>query len=111
MPLAIVNVLEDEIKFGPPSCQTTMPGSEETGYGHGVDMKAHTLRRPGLISSLQVLGQFSGLLCPPASVVSAANGAARKAASFTLNSKSEDCLGGGSYGEVYIKKCVGFILY
>ena len=104
MPLAIVNVLEDEIKFGPPSCQTTMSGSEETGYGHGVEVKAHTLRRPGLISSLQVLGQFSALLCPPLSGVGEANIAVTKAAQFLHNSRNEkdhvDC---GNHGQGFIR--------
>ncbi|XP_068668880.1 mediator of RNA polymerase II transcription subunit 33A-like [Aristolochia californica] len=61
-------------------------------------------KRRGLISSLQVLGQFSGLLLPPASVVIAANNAALKAASFVSNSKSGgDGLGGVSHSNSSVK--------
>ncbi|KAF8656551.1 hypothetical protein HU200_060610 [Digitaria exilis] len=42
-------------------------------------------RRQGLISSLQDLIQYSGLLVPPSSVVNAANAAASKAAIFKAN--------------------------
>jgi len=42
-------------------------------------------RRQGLISSLQDLIQYSGLLVPPSSVVNAANSAASKAAIFKSN--------------------------
>lgn len=99
VPLAIANVLENETKLYPSSCKTAkISRPEESGYGHDVDGKPHTSRKQGLISSLQVIGQFSGLLCPPASVVGAANSAAAKAAGFILNSKNAS-LGGGSYGE------------
>ncbi|XP_068669237.1 mediator of RNA polymerase II transcription subunit 33A-like [Aristolochia californica] len=53
-------------------------------------------KRCGLLSSLQVLGQFSGLLLPPGSVVIAANEAALKAANFVSNAKS----GGDGFGGV-----------
>lgn len=42
-------------------------------------------RRQGLLSSLQDLIQYSGLLVPPSSVVNAANAAASKAAVFKAN--------------------------
>lgn len=42
----------------------------------------------GLISSIQLLRQFTGLLSPPSSVVMAANNAARKAAFFVSNFKN-----------------------
>ncbi|XP_072997248.1 mediator of RNA polymerase II transcription subunit 33A-like [Typha latifolia] len=45
-------------------------------------------RKQGLISSLQALGQFSGLISPPPSVVNAANSAATKAAVFVSNFKT-----------------------
>ncbi|CAN6206494.1 unnamed protein product [Urochloa humidicola] len=45
-------------------------------------------RRQGLISSLQDLIQYSGLLVPPSSVVNAANAAASKAAIFKANYKA-----------------------
>ncbi|XP_066391509.1 mediator of RNA polymerase II transcription subunit 33A-like [Miscanthus floridulus] len=45
-------------------------------------------QRQGLISSLQDLIQYSGLLVPPSSVVNAANAAASKAAIFKANYKT-----------------------
>jgi hypothetical protein len=45
-------------------------------------------RRQGLVSSLQDLIQYSGLLVPPSSVVNAANAAASKAAIFKANYKA-----------------------
>ncbi|KAJ6708503.1 hypothetical protein OIU85_028739 [Salix viminalis] len=93
VPLAIANIMDDEAKF----CSSSLQGAAKSGFmeidGHGyqVDGKGQTSRKNGLISSLQVLGQFSGLLCPPASVIGAANAAAVKAASFISNSKSAKC--------------------
>lgn len=90
VPLAIANIMDDEAKF----CSSSLQGAAKSGFieidGHEnqVDGKGQTSRKNGLISSLQVLGQFSGLLCPPASVIGAANAAAVKAASFISNSKS-----------------------
>ncbi|KAM6556132.1 hypothetical protein CsatB_003151 [Cannabis sativa] len=88
VPLAIAKVLEDEDQVYSPSAL----GNSMSAYE-----KAHALRKYGLISSLQVLGQFSGLLCPPASVVNAANIAAAKAATHVHNSKNEKGSGPG-YG-------------
>ena len=51
---------------------------------------AYCPRKHGLISSLQVLGQFSGLLCAPALVADAANIAATKAAQFVHNHRNEN---------------------
>lgn len=69
-----------------------------------MNEKACGPRKHGLISSLQVLGQFSGPLCPPASVVNAANVAATKAARFVHNSKNEkDGVGYGGHGQGLIK--------
>jgi hypothetical protein len=45
-------------------------------------------RRQGLVSSLQDLIQYSGLLVPPSSVVNAANAAASNAAIFKANYKA-----------------------
>lgn len=75
----------------------------ETGNEHQMDGKHQTSRKHGLISSLQILGQFPRLLCPPASVISAANVAAAKAASFMSNSKnSSDDLVCGSHSDTYV---------
>ncbi|KAM1110892.1 hypothetical protein ACFX13_010309 [Malus domestica] len=105
VPLAIANVLKDETKLDSSSIQgDTVSGNTENGYGHKMDGKANTSRKQGLISSLQVLGNFSGLLCPPSSVVDSANIAATKAARFVHNSKNEkDTSGAGSGGDVCIK--------
>lgn len=103
VPLAISNVLEDEAKsfsFSLPGAASS--GSLESGNGQGVEMGGKSPRRLGLISSLQVLGQFSGLLCPPASVIDAANIAAAKAACFISNSKNaKHCLGCGNHSDTY----------
>lgn len=100
VPLAIANVLEDEAKL----CQAAATGYIESGYGHKMNGKAHASRKNGLISSVQVLGHFSSLLCPPASVIDAANSAARKATSFITSAKNErDIVGGGSHVDTSLR--------
>nr|CAN60712.1 hypothetical protein VITISV_036441 [Vitis vinifera] len=104
-PLAITQLLEDEVN----SCNSSSQGGREygyteIGYGHEMDRKCHASRKHGLISSLQVLGHFSALLCPPSSIADAANLAAAKAAGFISNSKNgKDSLGGGSHGNTIVK--------
>ncbi|KAK7329058.1 hypothetical protein VNO77_23203 [Canavalia gladiata] len=83
VPLAIANVLKDDSDHNPSSVQVSM----ESEYRH--EMKSDGSRKLGLISSVQVLGHFSGHLCPPTLVVDAANQAARKAVSFVYNSMNE----------------------
>lgn len=96
VPLAIARVLDDETEL----CSST----RQCGIKSGIDGKDHASRKHGLISSLQVLGHFSGLLCPPASVVSAANGAATKAASIISDPKNlKDGIIGGSSIDTNIK--------
>ncbi|KAF7144271.1 hypothetical protein RHSIM_Rhsim05G0234500 [Rhododendron simsii] len=101
-PLAIARVLEDE-----PSC-SSLPGCKASGYmkcgyGHGMDGDRAS-RKQGLISSLQVLGLCTILLCPPNSVVNAANDAAAKAASFISNSQNvKDGLSGGGCCDTSLK--------
>ena len=93
VPLAIANVLEDEAKFS----QATATGYVESAYGHKMNGKALASRKDGLISSLQVLGNFTGLLCPPASVAGVANSAAAKASNFiSISKNAKDCSGNGS---------------
>ncbi|XP_050235406.1 mediator of RNA polymerase II transcription subunit 33A-like [Mercurialis annua] len=80
VPLAIAYILEDEAML----CK--------------VDGNAQSSRKHGLISSLQILGGFSSLLCPPPYVIGAANVAALKAASFISKSKNaNNGLGGGNH--------------
>ncbi|OMO55076.1 hypothetical protein CCACVL1_27407 [Corchorus capsularis] len=58
---------------------------DETEYGstnHWKGKKLPRKRRDDLVSSLQVLGDYQGLLAPPQSVVSAANQAAARAMLF-----------------------------
>jgi hypothetical protein len=83
VPLAIVNVLSDDTENN----LSTVPVPMRSQYKH--EMKSDGSMKLGLISSVQVLGHFSGLLCPPALVVDAANQAAKKAASFIYNSMNE----------------------
>lgn len=82
VPLAIANILRNDSEHNLSSVQVSM----ESEYGH--EMKTDGSMKLGLISSVQVLGHFSGLLCPPALVIDEANQAARKAASFIYNSKN-----------------------
>lgn len=84
VPLAIVNVLKEDSKHNPSSVQMSM----ESGYSH--EMKNDGSGKLGLISSVEVLGHFSSLLCPPALVVDPANQAARKAARFIYNSTNKN---------------------
>ncbi|XP_034693324.1 mediator of RNA polymerase II transcription subunit 33A-like isoform X2 [Vitis riparia] len=104
-PLAITQLLEDEVNSYNSSSQGGREyGYTEIGYGHEMDRKCHASRKHGLISSLQVLGHFSALLCPPSSIADAANLAAAKAAGFISNSKNgKDSLGGGSHGNTIVK--------
>ena len=102
-PLAIARVLEDNATFCSfPGC--TASRDMECGCGHGNDDNDHALRKQGLISSLQVLGHFTSLLCPPTSVVNAANIAAAKATSFMFNSKNvKDGITGGGCSDALVK--------
>ncbi|KAH7654142.1 hypothetical protein IHE45_19G124400 [Dioscorea alata] len=86
VPLAIVHVLKDEAATVTleQNCTSRM---SKNGCDHGRDRNKFASKRHGLISALQVLGQFSGLLSPPPSVIVAANNAASKAATFISNLK------------------------
>lgn len=75
VPLAIVQLLKED-------CE--MMTRSWTAYGHDMEPNIPS-RRQALIFSLQVLGQFPGLLSPPPSVVIAANDAASRAATFISN--------------------------
>lgn len=79
VPLAILSILKKDSE----KSSSTRNGSE-----HGTEGDHYTSRRNGLVSSLQLLSQFSGLLSPPPYVVTAANNAATKAASFISNIKN-----------------------
>ncbi|KAJ9185518.1 hypothetical protein P3X46_005145 [Hevea brasiliensis] len=84
VPLAIAKILEDEA--------SSVQGAGKSGcmdrLERQVEGNGQTSRKHELILSLQVLGDFSGLLCPPSSVMGAANNAALMAASFISNSKN-----------------------
>lgn len=89
VPLATANVLAEEAGMQLSTLQgMKTSGSKETGCGYGMEEKSLALKKEGLISSLQALGNFSALLCPPASVACEANNAAAKAASFISVSKN-----------------------
>ncbi|GMN71980.1 hypothetical protein TIFTF001_054668 [Ficus carica] len=104
VPLAIAKVLEDETQMLSSSRPATMMSGYETGYGHGMSGKTLFPRKHGLVSSLQVLGQFSALLCPPPSVVAAANIALSKAALFVQSSRNEkERVDYGSHGRGFTK--------
>ncbi|XP_020521729.1 mediator of RNA polymerase II transcription subunit 33A isoform X2 [Amborella trichopoda] len=84
-PLAAARVIEEDMEDSSLINGGVTQNSGTTDE-HGKDGNLPTSRRQGLISSLQVLGQFSGLLLPPPSVVPAANLAAAKAAGFVSDS-------------------------
>lgn len=104
IPLAIAKVLEDESQIYTSSGLGNAMSEYETRYDCSMNENACAPKKHGLISSLQDLGQFSGLLCPPSSVVNAANLAATKAARVVHNSKNEkDGVGYGSHCQGLIK--------
>lgn len=82
----------------------------EIRYAHGVDGKSRSSKQDDLIAALQSLGQFSGLLCPPASVLDEANRAAAKAANVISLPKSvnagisSDCHGDASFKAGYVSQ-------
>uniref|UniRef100_A0A2P2K0V4 Mediator of RNA polymerase II transcription subunit 33A n=1 Tax=Rhizophora mucronata TaxID=61149 RepID=A0A2P2K0V4_RHIMU len=102
VPLSIANILEDD------ACSSSLRGDATTHYmdityEQHVGGKGQTSRKLGLISSLQVLGQFSGLLCPPELIIDAANIAAVKAACFICSTKNgKDGLVCGNYGDISV---------
>ncbi|XP_026413117.1 mediator of RNA polymerase II transcription subunit 33A-like [Papaver somniferum] len=100
-PLAIARVLEDAGEMPLSSLQGgSGPGNTGAVLNHGTDGKGLVSKRQGLISSLRNLGQFSGLLSPPPSVVISANNAAAKAANFISNFKNgSDSFGGNIHGD------------
>lgn len=86
-PLVIADLIDEE---------EAAPNDEtECGYrNQWKENKGPWERRNELVSSLQVLGDYQGLLTPPQSVVSAANQAAAKAMLF---------LSGISVGSAYFE--------
>ncbi|XP_020540898.1 mediator of RNA polymerase II transcription subunit 33A isoform X2 [Jatropha curcas] len=101
VPLAIANILEDEAGLSFSSLQGAGTSRHmETRFKNRTEVNSQNLRKQELVSSLQVLGDFSGLLCPPASVIGAANLAAAKAATFISNSNNaKNGLGDGSHAD------------
>ncbi|KAL3753268.1 hypothetical protein ACJRO7_000634 [Eucalyptus globulus] len=106
VPLAIPGVLMDDIDLSyTSSCDLSASILSDTGHGHMIDEKVHELRRNGFISSLQLLGQFSGLLYPPELVQDSANSAAAKAAVFTSKQMNgSDSISVGDH-DVLVKCC------
>lgn len=89
VPLAIANIIKDGAEQNSYSFQV----SEVSESRYELGRKSDDSRMHGLISSVQILGHFSSLLCPPELVIGAANQAAAKAACFLYNSGNEQ---GGS---------------
>lgn len=73
--LAVANIIEEEEGelIDETECSPTNQRKEQQGSGK---------RRKGLITALQLLGDYEGLLTPPQSVSSVANQAAAKATMF-----------------------------
>ncbi|KAK3444706.1 hypothetical protein EUGRSUZ_A00858 [Eucalyptus grandis] len=118
VPLAIPGVLMDDIDLSyTSSCDLSASILSDPGHGHMIDEKVHELRRNGFISSLQLLGQFSGLLYPPELVQDSANSAAAKAAVFTskqMNGSDSISVGdhdvlvkcGGNMWHLIVEACI-----
>ncbi|XP_059641819.1 mediator of RNA polymerase II transcription subunit 33A-like isoform X2 [Cornus florida] len=105
VPLAIARVLEDDATLSSSLSGGVESRNVETGYKHRTCGQDHASRKQGLISSLQVLGHYSALLCPPASAASAANIAAAKAASFISSSNNvKDGTSEGIHSDTSIKE-------
>lgn len=83
VPLAIAAVVKEEDEGSYLSSNSFVRMSSHGNRQNKIASRSH-----GLISSLQILGQFSVLLSPPPSVANAANNAATKAAIFVSNLKS-----------------------
>ncbi|KAK9153410.1 hypothetical protein Sjap_000890 [Stephania japonica] len=100
-PLAILHVLKNEGEMYSSTRVLSGLGNEAMSHEHEIDV---TSRMHGLICSLQALRQFSTLLSPPASVVTAANNACTKAMSFISSSKNGDnIVNGSSHKDNYTK--------
>lgn len=78
VPLVIVSIVKEELDTA----------SAISNYEQSMAVNKSTSRRHGLVSSLQLLMQYTGLLSPPPSVVNAANNAAAKAAKFIAHFKN-----------------------
>ncbi|GLT47181.1 hypothetical protein SLA2020_208940 [Shorea laevis] len=73
--LAVANIIEEE--------ECVLPDENESDpTNQGKELQATGMCRKNLVSSLQMLGDYDGLLAPPQSVRSVANQAAAKAIMF-----------------------------
>ncbi|XP_031261949.1 mediator of RNA polymerase II transcription subunit 33A-like isoform X1 [Pistacia vera] len=104
VPLAIADVLAEESKLQFSKVKgVATPGCTETGFGRGLGGQCLASIKEELISSLQVLENFTGLLCPPASAVGEANNAAAKAARFiSISQITTDGLVSNSPGDPFL---------
>lgn len=73
--LAITNIIEEEES-------EMLEETEHSSTNQRIEQHALGQRRKDLITSLQLLGDYDGLLTPPQYVISAANQAAAKAVLF-----------------------------
>ncbi|KAK4748153.1 hypothetical protein SAY87_014739 [Trapa incisa] len=105
VPLAIANILKDDVKANSSTLQDAKALTEmEIRCAYGLDGKSRTSKRDHLISALMSLGQFSGLLCPPASVLNEANRAAEKAANaISLSQTVNAGIGSDTRGDTSLK--------
>ncbi|KAI9074293.1 hypothetical protein K1719_043778 [Acacia pycnantha] len=100
VPLAIANVLNDEAEHDSSSVQDSMASK----FRSEMERKSADSKKHGLILSVQILGHFPSLLCPPELVVGAANHAAMKAACFIYKSMNgEDGSGTSIHSSNYTK--------
>ncbi|KAH9309638.1 hypothetical protein KI387_037549, partial [Taxus chinensis] len=111
-PVAAAMIIEEEER----TFQSA--GNSETLNEHDKERKGLGIKSAALVSSLEILGQFDGLLAPPQSVVSAANQAFAKAAGFVsslnggiasfdvLSSNDNSIKTGGSMWHLIVEACI-----
>ncbi|KAM6558598.1 hypothetical protein CsatA_027837 [Cannabis sativa] len=89
--LAVTNIVEEEES-------EEMEEAEQCSTNQRIDKQSFGQRRKDLVTSLQLLGDYEGLLTPPQSVTLAANQAAAKAmmsiSGLTVSNGYYDCSGG-----------------
>ncbi|KAJ7513515.1 hypothetical protein O6H91_23G002600 [Diphasiastrum complanatum] len=85
VPLASAAAIEEEESFLQHSTETLESSGKN---GNSKEKKFTGVRRKAFLSSLQVISQFDGLLCPPQFAVTAANQAAATATAFIATSEN-----------------------
>ncbi|KAH0466015.1 hypothetical protein IEQ34_006118 [Dendrobium chrysotoxum] len=101
VPLVIVSIVKEELDTA----------FAKSNYEQSISINKPTSRRNGLVSSLQLLMQYTRLLTPPPSVTNAANNAAAKAAKFIAHFKNDSSCIGSSNKKGASPKAVGSMIH